>query len=172
MKRLLNIIAALALALVMVGPAWAVSTPMTTALTSPDFVDVIVRNVCYKAAVQCTMAPGDVVVWVPEATNPGVDVSKMDTADNTRIAGVIVGDTAGNSTTIASGEYARMRIFGYYAFVRTTGSPVINATLGASTTAGVAAAGNGLGQVIKTAPDSTNTNLRGVMIRTMGNWAD
>jgi len=172
MKRLLNIIATLALILVMVGPAWATESPMVTGLTDTDYHDVTVRNVCYKAAVQCTMAPGDVVVWVPNATYPGKDVSKMDVADSTRIAGVIIGDTAGNSTSVASGEYARMRIWGYYAFVRTTGSPVINATLGASTTAGVAAAGNGLGQVITLAPDSTNTNLRGVMIRTMGNWAD
>ena len=172
MKRLLNIIAALALALVMVGPAWAISTPTTTALTSPDFGDVIVRNVCFSAATQCTMQPGDVVVWVPNATNPGVDVMKIATADRVTVAGVIIGDEAGNSTSVASGEYARMRIWGYYAFVRTTGSPVILATLGTSTTVGAAAAGNGLGQVITAAPDATNTNLRGVMIRTMGNWAD
>lgn len=172
MKRLFKFFTVLALVLVMVGPAWAVQTPTVTGLTVPDFVDVIVRNVCYKAALQCTMAPGDVVVWVPNATNPGVDVSKMDVADSTRVAGVIIGDTGGNSTSVNSGEYARMRVWGYYAYTRTTGSPVLNATLGTSTTGGAGGAGNGLGQVIVTAPDSTNTNLRGVFIRTMGNWAD
>lgn len=171
MKRTIRLFTVLALISVMAGPAWAVRTPVTVGRTSPDFIDVTVRNVCFGGT-SCILQPGDVVVWVPNATNPGKDVMKVAVADSNLVAGVIVGDAGGNSADVNSGGLATMRVFGYYAFVKASGSPLNGALLGTSSAQGVAAAGNGLGMVIDDAVSGAPTATVGVMIRTIGNWGD
>lgn len=171
MKRFIRFFTVAALILVMVGPAWAVRTPVTVGRTAPDYIDVTVRNVC-RGGTSCILQPGDVVVWVPNATNPGKDVSKINIANSNLVAGVIVGDAAGNSADTASGDLATMRIFGYYPFVKVSGSPINGTLVGTSSTEGEAAAGNGLGTVIDDSVSGAPTKTEGVMIRTIGNWGD
>ncbi len=112
MKRTFRSLIVLALLCVMVAPAWAVKTPSTVGRTTADWIIINVRNVCHTAGTtNCTMFAGEVVEWVPGATNPGVDVQKSTTNDSPLVAGVIVGPASAvtsKSGTVASGELAAM----------------------------------------------------------------